>query len=533
LDQPQGARPRGSYEPGLALVQCAFLLLLAPHLGFVPLWDSSEYVEHCLLPAIRDLRPFELNCFGHPSMGYMGILAVPQLLFGPSATVLNLTNALLGIASIWGVFAILRAVYPECPPRDRCLLTALYAFWPAVAASCLNMSPDFGVLVFSVVTVAFLVQNDMARAAIAGLFLVFSKESGVLLYGLAVAAYVLLLLRETRETPGAPRRARASPWLLAVPLAAFGLFAASRTLVRRPVIFAAPVEKGHLSLDPRTVIAGVYAPAMWILNGGWVLPLTFVLAPIVALLFPGPRRRWEKLGIGKNRRTLFLAVLLLGSAYGLTRYETFMNVRYLLPIYPFLIALWFLPVTVLTGESRARSVFLALCLAWIAAGVYRTTDPVSKGVWGTFDFGNHKILSLTSLTGECCGFGRDQLPYNLEFLKFGEIQGDIFAWIRPEIATALVANRRADRTGRVTPDGRRTLRLDDTLTIRFVTPENIEKRLRRPETVYFFAFPNFSNAADLDRLQQSYRIESIRRFRRQGYEIPVYVLRAKKVQALS
>ena len=97
----------------------------------------------------------------------------------------------------------------------------------------------------------------------------------------------------------------------------------------------------------------------------------------------------------------------------------------------------------------------------------------------------------------------------------------------------MVANRRADRTGRVSPDGRRTLRLDDTLTVRFVTAENIEKRLRRPEIVYFFAFPNFENAADLDRLQRGYRIESIRHFRRQGYEIPVYILRAKKSQALS
>lgn len=533
MHQLQGARPRGRYDPGLALVQCAFLLLLAPHLGFVPLWDSSEYAERCLLPAIHDMRPLDLNCSGHPSMGYMGILAVPQLLFGPSAIVLNLTNALLGAASIWGVFAILRAIYPACPPRDRCLLTALYAFWPAVPASCLNMSPDFGVLVFSVVMVAFLLRNEMVPAAIAGLFLVFSKESGVLLYGLAVAAYLLLLRREPREALGSPRRGRASPWLLAAPLAASGLLAASRILVRRPAIFEALVEKGHWSLDPRTVVAGVYAPAIWILNGAWILPLSFAIAPIVALLFPGPRRRWEKLGIGKNRRALFLAVLLLGSAYGLTRYETFVNVRYVLPIYPFLIMLWFLPVTVLSGESRARSVCLALSLVWIAAGVYRTTDPVSKWVWGTFDFGDHQVLSLTSLTGECCGFGRDQLPYNLEFLKFGEIQGDIFAWIRPEVSTAMAANRRADRAGRVTPNGGRTLRLDDALTIRFVTAENLEKRPRRPEIVYFLAFPNFSNAEDLDRLRQGYRIESVRSFHRQGYEIPVYVLRARKSQDLS
>lgn len=35
---------------------------------------------------------------------------------------------------------------------------------------------------------------------------------------------------------------------------------------------------------------------------------------------------------------------------------------------------------------------------------------------GTFDFGTHKMLKMTSLTGECCGYGRDQLVYNLEFV---------------------------------------------------------------------------------------------------------------------
>ena len=58
-----------------------------------------------------------------------------------------------------------------------------------------------------------------------------------------------------------------------------------------------------------------------------------------------------------------------------------------------------------------------------------------------------------------------------------------------------------------------------------MTPGAIEKRLHHPEIVYFFAFPNFENAADLDRLQQGYRIESIRRFRHQGYEIPVRLRR--------
>jgi hypothetical protein len=225
-----------------------------------------------------------------------------------------------------------------------------------------------------------------------------------------------------------------------------------------------------------------------------------------------------------------LALFLAASAYGMTRYETFLSVRYLLAIYPVLIILWFFPVSVMAGEGRIRSACLAVVLVWVAAGVHRTVDPVSKWIWGTFDFGRHELLSLTSLTGECCGFGRDQLPYNLEFLRFHEIQNDIFTWIRPKVSTTLVANRRADRLGRVTPDGRRTIRLYDALQIHFATAESVERRVRRPEVIYFLAFPNFSNVADLTRLRERYFIESVRIFTRSGYAIPVYVFRAKRTQ---
>jgi hypothetical protein len=529
LVQLNGARPRRRYDPGLGLVQGAFLLLIVPHLGFVPLWDSAEYADRCLFPALRSLNPLELNCFGHPSMGYMGVLAVPQILFGPSAVILNLSNAMLGVASIWAVFAIVRATYPGCPPRDRCLLTAIYAFWPAVVASCLNMSPDFGVLVFALLTLAFLLRGERLRAVIAGLFLVLSKEMGVLLYGIAVAGS-FLLLRGLPETPPLEMKRRAPGWVLLIPLAVVGLMTALQLVSHRSGIFFGLEEKGRWTLDPRTIATGAYAPAIWILNGGWVLTLCFAAAPIAALLFPAARRRWTGPAIGRNRSWFFLALFLIAGAYGLTRYETFLNVRYLLALYPVLIVIWFFPVSVMAGEGRIRSACLAVALVWVAAGVHRTVDPVSKWIWGTFDFGRHELLSLTSLTGECCGFGRDQLPYNLEFLRFHEIQNDIYSWIRPGVSTTLVANRRADRMGRVTPDGRRTSRLDDALTVHFVTAESLERRFRRPEVVFFFAFPNFANVADLTRLRERYLIESVRTFARSGYAIPVYVLRAKSVQ---
>ena len=111
-----------------------------------------------------------------------------------------------------------------------------------------------------------------------------------------------------RSASSRSRRGRTSWWLLAAPLVAFGLFTASRVLFRRPAVFEALVEKGHLSFDPRTVVAGVYAPAMWILNGGWVLPLTgrpetpwwtsspAHFAPTIAHCRHPTTRRWPRRG---------------------------------------------------------------------------------------------------------------------------------------------------------------------------------------------------------------------------------------------
>jgi hypothetical protein len=45
---------------------------------------------------------------------------------------------------------------------------------------------------------------------------------------------------------------------------------------------------------PAPVIAGVYAPAMWILNNGWVLPLTFFRSDRRASV-SGPRA-WKSSG---------------------------------------------------------------------------------------------------------------------------------------------------------------------------------------------------------------------------------------------
>jgi hypothetical protein len=48
------------------------------------------------------------------------------------------------------------------------------------------------------------------------------------------------------------------------------------------------------------------------------------------------------------------------------------------------------------------------------------------------------MYDMTSITGECCGHGRDQLAYNLEFAFFHEAQSRTFAAVELTPATVVV-----------------------------------------------------------------------------------------------
>src|SRR4029077_13952844 len=124
----------------------------------------------------------------------------------------------------------------------------------------------------------------------------------------------------------------------------------------------------------------------------------------------------------------------------LTRYETYLNVRYLLPIAALLILSFAVGFLILCARPFVRVVVLGFAFLLVLGSAFRTIDPVSRALWGTFPFGRHPLLALTSWNNECCGFSRDQLVYNLEYLQFDRIETLIFRDLRPNTTTTFVAH---------------------------------------------------------------------------------------------
>src|ERR1019366_9082205 len=203
-----------------------FIAILLPELHYVPIWDGRVYAN-CAIEAatngIAGLSMESLRCAGHPSQGYVVFLARSQLLrFGDIASLL-LMNIALGLVARASIRVVLARVFPNpLIARQLGLVTLLCAVHPVVLSTLLQVNVDFGVYVFFFVALAALLSGRFGWTALAGIFLCFSKETGVLAYALMVGLDAVFRV----APPGTPaeRVRRVLPmWVTAIPVALFGV----------------------------------------------------------------------------------------------------------------------------------------------------------------------------------------------------------------------------------------------------------------------------------------------------------------------
>ncbi len=500
---------------GTCLVFAAWMLA---HATFVPLWDSGQYVD-CLMDAVQAGSWGGLNCFKHPTVAYMAVLALPQRAFPGSLLALHAANTLLGVAALLLFHSVSRRV--SRGPVDGALVTASFAALPILGANLLDATPDFGVMVFLLAFVAALAAGRAVAATAAGLMLVMSKESGMMLYGVTVLAFL------AAYAPGLVMRRnvlalalRWSPLVLPVLAAAAFLFGGPKD----------PKGGGGLwnGLGPVQAIGmmmrvdldrhlGSQAAALFVLSFAWVPSALVALWGAVGLTRLGGSRPSPG-----RRLSIALALLLFGGFVVLTRFPTFSHPRYLLGLYPVLVLVFGRALAALVLDDRVRRATVAGVIALFLASQVRTVDPVSKALWGTWRFGEHELLRMTGISGECCGYGLDGLVYNLEFVRLHELVDDLLADLRPDLARDLllvprdanwfVVNRLDPATLRRTVDPRRSVRPKVRSVEQGPPPPGHARYL-------FLALPTADPAPAARLLGGAFRLGETRSAERAGYRV--------------
>jgi hypothetical protein len=519
----------------------AFALLL-PSLEYVPMWDGRAYAECTVDAALNRLAPSYLRCYGHPAYFYLGILSAAQLSdAGNTAALFAVGGLTLGAAAM-GFHRLLRQVFPSPDHAiDVAILTAAFVVQPSFLASVIQPSLDLPVLAGTLWCSVLLIGRRWVWCAAVATAMVFSKETGVMLYGVLLGLFVLRELRRDGRSLPARLRALVPMAPTVVPLAVFfGYLVAFRLL--RPgqaamwtVGSSAPLLQEFLI--PRVdVYMASYLAMLFLLGFAWI-PTAFLSIDAAVGIVRGVRGAPRRTVVGADERLLgFLTATGIAFFIALTRFVTFSNVRYLMPAIALLLALAYVAVVRLRVPPTTRRVVLGVFAVLVAVSSVRTIDPVSRRLWGTFQFGSHQMLDMTGITGECCGNGRDQAAYSLEFARIHDVMDTALAGMAPDTLTVIGVPDHMNwftvvNLDRVTK--RRTLRRVDSFVPTVMTRPQLVAAPEPPQSVVYLALPNAKDPTALASLATRYEIGPERRFERDGYVMSAYHLTARSPRPLT
>jgi hypothetical protein len=508
------------------------LMLLATRAGYVPMWDGRIYAD-CIIDAARQrLSLSSLRCADHISYVYMLYAGALQLISPASFPLMLLANALLWLVACAGFHRLTEIAFPGAEHRlDRSLLTAAFAFQPAILASVVQPNIDLPMLPAFLWATVFIVRLRWIPLILTGIALVGTKESGVLLYVTLVFSYAVSMVMPGPSSTRSPFKALWHLAPLSIPVLAFAVYIAYRIIVPHETVLAAagttdmPILQQFLvpRIDPYFIN---YLVMMCVLSFAWV-PSVIVGSDAVVAIGRTLRKLTPRPLPGAKRRVVrFLVVLGVVGMWALTRYSSWGNSRYLLPVFALTPLMLYAALVRFGVPASARRSLLGALAVLLAISVVRTIDPVSRVVYGTWNFGEHRMLRMTRVTGECCGAGRDQLVYNLQFTALADLTSDATAALVDDSTTIFFPTRMdwqslgpLDRARRV-----RTLRQTGTFTPPLLYPDSLPLLARLPQNAVYVGLPNGDVSGGLRKLAPWYDAAGATRVQRGGYWLDAYRL---------
>lgn len=522
-------RPRAAHLIllGVATATC---VLVSSQVDYSPIWDGRIYAD-CITAAAQRFSFGALRCGGHVSHAYIALAALAEMPSPGAFPLLLLANSVLLLLASAGFHRLLGSVF-ESPELaiERALVTGLFTVQPALLANVVQPGIDFAMVPAFVWSAVFALQRRLGWLAAVGSALVFTKETGVLLYAILVACWVLWMALHQ----AAPDRSRTTLVRVAlpvmIPLVLFVVYLANRAREPAQAVlwYGGTVDRSIVEqfVLPHLDLYQVnYALLVLVLSFGWILSGAIAIDAVAGLGRMAKHRPPRPLPGVHRARLILLCALAVACGVALTRFTTFGNPRYFLVARALLLVPFLAALIRLELDTVRRRAVLAASLVATLISVVRTIDPVSRLVYGTFPVGEHRLLRMTAITGECCAYGRDQLVYNLEFTSLQRVG-----------ARALAALPRGVPRTVVIPDSTSgTLSAPHWLpyagpgepgkpsrAFTFVEHDDVLTGRSRPDSAYFVALPNGDAPRVLRELSGQYVIDKFGTSAWRGYAVTTY-----------
>ena len=517
------------------LIVLIFFIFSLQYFSYVPIWDGATYTIYGFYDVFetKPFNIFQLYNNGHPVILLHLLLGFPWFFYLGNVFLLRLMIGILYSFSVYAFYGIARMIFKGSKNNTEIvILTALFAFYPVNTSTILQLTTgDIGIIIFFPIFLYFYIRRRHLLSFLSALVLSFSKETGFLIFltVLGVEFFIKFAGNRSIKTLTSLLKKRL---IYAAPVILYLI----SILVRILIFHEAPIYKyisQPLIADwPEWQIDKIfqsYFLGILAVNYNWILTVT-ILAGILKYIYSSIMNKPEKiLSLNKPyiRLILLLFIFLL---FTLTLFKTFTNLRYFASLYFLMIILFYYSLKILFDRIIIRRIILFIVTVVFIFSNFRTTDPVSKKIYGTFKFGEHEMLNMTSITNECCGYGRDQIMYNLEYLNIIRLLDKILTDLRVTSDTAIAYQPLVGLWGIDTIDNltyKRTYKKWESFEANIVT----WKWWKMPETprkIYYIDFPISDSSLILADYMKYYDLITIKNYVHDGYEMNVYSLKLKE-----
>ncbi len=528
------------YKMKAAVKQPVFVLLVIYiivklfYLDTMQRWDGAWYF--CRL--LESVKGFDFtlgnfinnfNWFGHPSMGFGFLMSLGQFIDPGNHYILNIQYLILAVLAVFSFYKILAYLYGN-NKTEILLLTALFAFNPLFFGVSLSFNSDFPLVVFWLAFMYALLYERFILASFCCMLLVFSKETGALIYFTFLFSLLLIFVARkvffnAQRPLCIPRKINVtSVACLVLPLLTFIIF----FLYRQGQLWGG----GSLGWDSNGFhVFGLNWASfkttclqIFVLDFSWIMCFIILLYLGKTILFT----RKKPPSLNENQKDLLMIHLFIFTVF-LTfnlLYITFNHPRYVLLAVVFLLLFAYHALTGLAKSKALRIVILSLMLVLFTAQTFRTVDPLSKLAFGTTFFGEHEVLAINPADG---------MVYNAEYTVIDKLLDKFIQETKINTNSQIILsdngwNAHFNGAGRHTTISinkenlKRTFKTANTFQPQTFSVADISSENKPQKPIYLSLSWFGDEAAELAHLQKYYRVLKANIIEHKGYFFKAYYL---------
>ncbi len=499
-------------------------------------WDGAWYFGQL----IKSVDNFDFtiksfihgfNWYGHPAMGYAFIMSMGQFVDLGNHCIFNVQNLLLALLAIFSFYKIVLYLFGRDNNWEIVLLTTIFAFNPLFFGESISNSIDYPLLIFFTAAICALLYKRMISFALFATLLVFSKETGALLYLMLVIMVCLLSficnpLRRKNAVAEKIIESRGSFLWFTLP----GILFSGYLVLSRGKLWGGGSitwsNSGYHTFGYNWEVLSTRFLEMFVLNFNWMISFFIIMFLIKILLF---RDKNKTNCLDKNRKDLLTVLLFvfLGFIGFNLFFITYVPPRYVLVSIFFLLILGYHSLINIIRNKSFRISILTVLLGLTIVQAFITIDPLSKAVFKTIQFGNHQILGINHADG---------MIYNVEYTVIDKLLNKFNKEININENSKIILSRDdwVTHFNGVEPHTaiyidkntlKRTFKTENTFQPEVFSVREITKQNRPAEAYYLFMSWYGDEEAELAYIQKYYKIMETRVIDHRGYFFKLYELK--------